>query len=57
MLNDRVLSRLHARPLTEKEMTEVKGAIIGTGPLHIRSKNMRSGWRLQPGARMLNIQP
>lgn len=31
MSNDRVLSRLHARPLTEKEMTEVKGAIIGTG--------------------------
>ena len=31
MSKDRVLSRLHARQLTEKEMTEVRGAIIGTG--------------------------
>lgn len=31
MSNDRVASRLHARLLTEKELTDVTGAILGTG--------------------------
>ena len=31
MSNNRVLTRLHARPLTEREMTEVTGAILNTG--------------------------
>ena len=31
MSNDRVVSRLYARLLTEEEMTKVRGAIIGTG--------------------------